>query len=311
MKAICVTLNPALDKYFYLPALQVGSLNRAEGAVAMTAGGKGINVARTLKMLGDEAVNLFLAGGNTGKWMEDMLSEEGQKSVIIKTTASTRICTKIVTPESFTEINEKGGPITKEETEKALLSLAEVLGDVKPHCVILSGSLPMGMDKNIYIRMMEKAALAGAAVILDCDGETLKKGIEKKPFLIKPNLYELCQLIGHPLTDKQEIQDACLQLHQKEGIEILCTLGADGAVYAGKNGLFSVTSPKVNASKPSGAGDTFLAGYLSAYFQEQTPSECLIRAVQTAAGKLESTDGFPIPLEKEKYRSQIVCTKIS
>ena len=309
MKAICVTLNPALDKYFYLPCLQVGALNRTEEAVAMTAGGKGINVARGLVVAGDEALNLLLAGGETGEILQRLLSKEGQSTLVIKTACSTRICTKIVTPEDYTEINERGGPVTEQETASALTAFENALEETNADCVVLSGSLPVGMDADIYARMMEGAHRKNIPVILDCDGATLQKSICSQPFLIKPNLFELSQLIGKKPKSDEEIRSACWELYQKTGIEIVCTCGASGAVYAGKNGVYTVTSPKVDAKKPSGAGDTFLAGYLSAYFQDQSPSECLIQAVQSTAGKLESQDGFPIRLAKEKYRSQIVCTQ--
>lgn len=311
MKALCVTLNPALDKYFHLPAIKIDALNRTDKLGVMTAGGKGINVSRTLSVWKDEAINLYFAGGHTGKMLENLLCDEGLCSVVIPTKAPTRICVKIVSGDTYTEINERGGPmIAKEETD-LIHSFDAVLKTERPDCVILSGSVPSGIDADIYIRMLERAAKLGIPAVLDCDGTALKKGIGAKPFLIKPNHIELSQLVERELCGESEVADACKKLYADTGVEILCTRGKDGAVYAGKGGVFTVNSPKVNAVFPAGAGDTFLGGFISAYFKRKTPKECLVRAVCTVSAKLESANGLSQLPKEEKYLDQIIVRQIS
>jgi 1-phosphofructokinase family hexose kinase len=233
MKAICVTLNPALDKYLYLNALQVDALNRTDRSIPMSAGGKGINVARALTVLGDKAINLFLSGGSTGKLLERLLHTEGQITVVTETVAQTRLNVKVVTPDSYTEINEKGGPVSPKEAAAAFFSYESVLEGEKPDCVVISGSIPTGMDTNIYRRMLERAKQAGILTMLDCDGISLKKGMETKPFLIKPNLDELRGLTGKSLENLDEIISICRELYRESGTVVLCTMGAKGAVLAG------------------------------------------------------------------------------
>ncbi len=71
-----------------------------------------------------------------------------------------------------------------------LLSLVKE-GDI----VILSGSLPKGIEDTIYKRIIENLKQKSIKVILDADGPSLLKGVEAIPYAIKPNLHELKAIV--------------------------------------------------------------------------------------------------------------------
>lgn len=50
---LCLTPNPAIDRTLLLPSLKLGNINRAE-KIIVAAGGKGLNVARTILISASE-----------------------------------------------------------------------------------------------------------------------------------------------------------------------------------------------------------------------------------------------------------------
>ncbi len=286
MKAATLTLNPALDRTMYFDKpFRAGELNRCCDTVT-TLGSKGINVSRFLKLFDIDALAYGFCGGDTGKTMSNMLLEEGVSFSFIETEAPTRMNIKMIDSEGVcTEANEKGGPIT----EKALKSLIDLMENSaeKGKYFFLGGSIPHPVEKSVYNSITQVLKSKGAKVILDCDGEALKQGIEAKPSLIKPNLFELSGLVGRQITEESDALATCKQLYVEKGVEILCTMSEKGAVFAGREGVFSVTSPRVTLRGFTGAGDSFLSAFT--YMRDKTGNieESLKFASSAAAAKVE------------------------
>ena len=66
---ITVTMNPAIDKTVDIEKLQPGGLNRIQ-RVEYDAGGKGINVSKTIRELGGSSIAAGFLGGNAGRTIE-------------------------------------------------------------------------------------------------------------------------------------------------------------------------------------------------------------------------------------------------
>ena len=297
-----VTLNPCIDKtlYFY-SEFRTGTLNRAKHSV-MNPGGKGVNVSRVFRQFDIDVPMFGIAGGETGKLFQELLMREGIHSSFAKSAAETRLCIKMIDSMGVcTEANEAGGPFSAEEYEefeKKLLSYVEHSDTT----VFLGGSIPEGIPKYAYRDLGNKLKARNANVVLDADGEALRYGLEAHPMLIKPNDAELARLTGKEITgDTPEERVYSAARIAKDAAktyetEILCTLGADGALWTNGKTAYRVNAPNVPLRGFTGAGDTFLA----AYFLCRAPGSCTpvpiaLRAGASAAAAKVSMPGTQIP----------------
>ena len=227
---VTVTMNPAIDKTIEIDRLNRGNLNRIE-KIEYDAGGKGINVSKTIHELGGESIATGFLGGNAGRVIEEVLDSRGIKHDFVWVEGETRTNTKVCEQDgTVTELNEKGPEITPEQ----LTNLLEKLDDLADDSVlfILAGSIPGNMEKDIYARIIERVHKKGAKVLLDADGELFRKGLEQKPDMIKPNQWEIEELQGfsHGVSDKELINVAGKM--QKDGIDtVVISLGKNGALF--------------------------------------------------------------------------------
>ncbi len=275
MKIATVTLNPAIDRnIIYENSLSVGALNRVNSAV-VNAGGKGINVSRMLKKLNVDSFVYGFNGGRCGKMLTDILAEEGITCDFTSTIAETRMNVKITDSDNKeTEINEKGGPIRDNELKDLIDGLKKSPADI----FIIGGSTPSGLGNDTVRKIVGALKLQGKTVITDISGQALNEAVEERPYLIKPNREEFCQLLGYTPNENKYIEEA-ISFYNRTGIEIILTLGKKGACYSGRAGNYRVINPEVKPKGFSGAGDTFLASYVYAVTNDMD----IIRALQFAS----------------------------
>ena len=313
MKIATLTLNPALDRSMLFETFTAGALNRAISSVT-TVGGKGINVSRVLKIHGIDAAAYGFCGGDNGETMKRMLDKEGVSYCFAQSAAPTRMNIKITDKSGeATEASESGGPITDAESEKMLLMLEDLFcgkNGETPEYFVISGSIPKGMKSDIYKTITEKAKKNGIKVILDCDRDALRNGVEAQPYMIKPNKFELEQYAGHHFANDNEMINYACNLSEKYGLKIIITLGGDGAMYVGEDGVYKVNAPKVEMKGFTGAGDSFLATFTAKY-DGTNPDEALRYAASFSASKVE-LEGTLLPDAKtaEKYLDVIKAERL-
>ncbi len=256
-----LTLNPSLDKTMYFDApFTAGKLNRASASVPPIIGSKGINVSRMLRICGVDATAWGFMGGGNGKTARAQLEAEGISHRFIGTAAETRLNVKLIDSDGVcTEANERGGPITPSELDTLFAALES--GIMPDQIFAIGGSIPQDVDKSVYNHLINLLKRRGVFCVLDCDGEALTLGMQAQPALIKPNLYELSMLLGKEISP-DDVCEECEALYKSTGTEILCTLGGDGAAFAGGEGVFRVKSPRVTVRGFTGAGDCALAVFL-------------------------------------------------
>lgn len=305
MKIATVTLNPAIDRnIIYKSSLKVGELNRVEPAV-INAGGKGINVSRMLKRLDTDTYVYGLNGGRTGRMLEDILGEEGIKCSFTPTICETRMNVKITDADGKeTEINENGGPVREDEFKELMNTLTSSDADV----FIIGGSTPNGLKADTVRRITAALKLRGKKVITDISGSSLVEAVEARPYLIKPNRDELCQLLGY--TPENHVKEA-IDFYNRTGIEIILTLGKKGACYSGRAGNYRIINPEVQAKGFSGAGDTFLASYVYGVCNEMDIRSALRFASAASLSKV-CLSGTNLPDKKmiEENLSRVEITEI-
>ncbi|NQM30196.1 tagatose-6-phosphate kinase [Streptococcus suis] len=257
---LTITLNPSVDIAYQLNQFRLDSVNRVE-KVQKTAGGKGLNVTRVLKQIGEDVLATGFIGGELGNDVKNQLYQNHIKSSFVEISGETRNCIAILHEGQQTEILEQGPTIQEHEALNFIEHLRNLLSKVE--VVVISGSLPKGLESDYYVKIVELCKKFGVAVVLDCSGEALKKILEskEKPTVIKPNTEELSQLIGSDVTDENQELQSVLSSQMFQGIEwIVVSLGAKGAFAKHKDKFYRVRIPKIDVVNPVGSGDSTVAG---------------------------------------------------
>ncbi len=300
-----ITLNPAIDRNIvYGDNLKIGELNRVNGTV-VNAGGKGINVSRMLKKLGKESYVYGFNGGKSGKMLLDLLSEENILCDFTRTKAETRMNIKITDLSgNETEINEVGGPICIDEYEAFTKKIKKSDADI----FIIGGSTPKGLDDSTVQKLVYLLKFKGKKVVVDVSGKSLANAVEARPYLIKPNIDEFCQLLGF-IPESNEYSKEAIDFYNRTGIEILLTMGKYGSIYSGRAGNYRMVNPEITPKGFTGAGDTFLASYIYSVISEKSIQESLIFASAASLSKVE-LEGTMLP-DKIDIIKNIERVKIS
>lgn len=289
---ITVTMNPAIDKTVDLAHFDHGGLNRLSNTM-MDAGGKGINVSKTIRELGGETIATGFIGGSGGVLIENALSELGIQTdfVVIKNDIRTNM--KVVESNGIvTELNEPGPVIHKEElnvlTEK-LVSYAK-----EDTLFIFAGSIPNGIDTAIYKTLIEKVKEKGAKVFLDADGELFINAIEAKPDIIKPNQHEIEKYFKmDQCANEKELLDMGNKLLDKGIHMVTISLGHMGALFLTKEQKLKCPGVKVEAHSTVGAGDAMVAALAYGLDQGLGLEECVKLSMATSAGAVTTKGTKP------------------
>jgi tagatose 6-phosphate kinase len=256
---LCLNLNAAVDKTIVVSSFEINKIHRPESVIAL-AGGKGCNVARALKTLGEEPVVSGWVGGLAGQFIERELHQEGIQTDFVRTDFESRTCTSILDRENqtMTEIYERGEPVPAEKVEQLRDHIRTVIG--KYEAVTLSGSLPPEAPPDFYADVIEIAKEAGVLAFLDTSGEALRRGVEAGPFFVKPNETEARSLLGVKSSDSLDFVQATVEISTRYKTNVVLSLGANGAIAAKGHDVFIVKSPSVEAKSAVGSGDCMLAG---------------------------------------------------
>lgn len=257
---ITITLNPAVDINYHLGEFALDTTNRVEN-VSKTAGGKGLNVARVVKQLGEKVGASGFLGGSLGTFIRNQLKDDNIEDFFVEIHGETRNCIAIIHDEKQTEILESGPTISQQEQDKFLIECKEFIKQAE--IVTISGSLPAGLNSHFYQQLVALCNEHEKRVFLDTGGAVLKDILESKdqPYLIKPNEEELADLVN--LRDWDELNIAeTLQSPLFQGVEwVIVTLGKQGGIVKHRDELYQVTIPSVEAINPVGSGDSVIAGF--------------------------------------------------
>lgn len=259
-----ITFNPALDYLIKMQDFQIGEINLSREEYILP-GGKGINVSIILKTLGVDSTAFGFIAGFVGEEIEKKVKEDGVKTDFIKIENSiSRINVKITTPSEETAVNGKG-PFIDEPYIKLLYKKIEKIenGDT----LILSGSIPEGMKKDIYQNICKKLEDKDIKIVVDATGDLLLKTLRYHPFLIKPNQYELGEIFNVKISTHEEAIEYGKKLQLQGAQNVLVSMGNMGAVLLDENG-YSHKMQALNKEKrvnTVGAGDSMVAGFVAGY----------------------------------------------
>ena len=288
---LTVTLNAAIDRTVAVPNFRQGHRHRAVESRTV-AGGKGINVARALGLLGRPVIATGLAGGATGARVLELLGEESVLTDFTRIRAETRTNLAVIDPTSSeqTEINERGPEVSAEEIE-TFFDRLDYLSRGARICV-LAGSLPPGADPELYARLVRGFRERSIVSVLDAEGEAMLAGLRAGASIVTPNEREAEELVGHEFEGPGDIAHGLAELLELGAEEAIITR-PDGCVAALRDGserlFLAVSTEPLDPVAAVGSGDAFLAGYVAARYDGGSPSECLSYGVACGA---ESTQHF-------------------
>jgi 1-phosphofructokinase/tagatose 6-phosphate kinase len=282
---ITVTLNAAIDKSLSVPNFRLGRRHRTVEQTTM-AGGKGVNVARALKALGQPVIATGLQGGPTGTRIVEQLTQESILNDFVRIREESRTNTAVLDPTSGeqTEINERGPSVTAQELElfrDKLVYLAQGAA-----IVVLAGSLPRGLEPETYAMLLRELKRSGVETIVDTDGEPLRHAVRAEPTVISPNVPEAEELVGHEFNEEQDFV---------AGIRQMGSLGAKEALMTTPDGCLAcvpseqgptLLRARIEPREPVatvGSGDAFLAGFVAARYTGSSAEESLRFAVACGA----------------------------
>lgn len=295
-----ITLNPAIDKAVYVNKLIPNDTNRVLG-VEIDAGGKGINCSRMARRLGAETLVLAYLGGKTGQFVKSVLDKECVPLEFVETAAPTRTCIAVheESDEPPTTFNERGGPITHEE----LVTMFEKAKEAarRSSYVVLGGSVPVGVNPDVYGVLAQIASNAGARVVLDTDGEPFSEGIKARPFMVKPNREEAERYLQTEFESKADVARAAISIGE-QGVElVVISLGKQGVVAYCDGLVYHAVPPQVGVRSTVGSGDSLTAGILCALEQGLGVEEALKLGCAAGAATAMST-GADIGLKEDVDR---------
>jgi 1-phosphofructokinase family hexose kinase len=274
---ITVTLNAAIDKSLSVPNFRLGRRHRTVEQRTM-AGGKGVNIARALKALGQPVIATGLAGGATGTHIVEQLTEEAILNDFVRIREESRTNTSVLDPTSGeqTEVNERGPAVSEQEVElfrDKLLYLARGAA-----IVVLAGSLPRGVSSELYAELIRELHKAGVTTVLDTDGDPLMHAVRAEPDVVSPNILEAEELVGHEFSGEEERLLAVREIVALGPSEAIITMG-DGCVADVQiEGRSCLRRARIEQHEPvarRGSGDAFLAGYIAARYEGRAPDQCL------------------------------------
>jgi len=289
---VTVTMNPAIDKTVDIGKFERGDLNRIK-RVEIDAGGKGINVSKTIRELGGESIATGFVGGTSGTIIRQVLTDLGLKTEFVDVKGETRTNLKVVEETGeVTELNEPGPEVSKEQLDDLLSRLD---GYANPDTLfVLAGSIPAGIPTDIYRRITEMVHQKGAKVLLDADGALFSESLKGKPDMLKPNRSELER---HYQMDyrasEQELVSMGEELLNHGASMAAISLGQMGAIFLTNEKRYRCPGLKVKAHSTVGAGDALVAAMAYSWDKKLPLETCIRLCMGASAGAVTSIGTKP------------------
>jgi 1-phosphofructokinase family hexose kinase len=286
---VCVSPNPSIDKLFVAEAVVPGAIHRPRRLVAR-AGGKGLNVARAAHALGADVRAVALLAGHAGRWVAEALAGDGVACDLVWGDGETRTSLSVAAQGAMTEFYERGdapGAAAWTAFADAVAAAAAARGGAA--WVSVSGSMPPGVDPGQAAKLVRRARAAGALVAVDQHGPTLEHALAAGPDLVKVNRHEAAEATG-----AGDPAQAAAVLRERQiaagaaGPAAIVTLGEEGAIGVLPDGRRVRATLGAHGPYPTGSGDSFLAGLLTARHDGAPWDAALAAALGAAAANAEA-----------------------
>lgn len=295
---ICtLTINPAIDKLLFISKLNRDNTNRIQKSKKVL-GGKGTHVSINLSLLGEENRAYGIGYGKTGAIIEEMLKNSRiQVEFLHFDEGESRTNYALIEENHFcTLITEKGRIIPQNVCRQLLNRILDTIGN--EDYLVLSGDASNTELPYMYNYVMQemKQKRPRVKVFLDTSSENLIRGLDQKPFLVKPNEDELSQIMGKSIASDEEVLEG-IEWIKKKGIEcVAVSRGGKGSIVAYKEEVYKVHPLQVNVINTIGCGDAYLSGLVYGFEKNMDFQDILKLAASVSAATAESelTVGFDV-----------------
>ena len=300
-----ITLNPAIDMLTKVENFELGKLNRT-GESDYVVGGKGINISLLLNNIGKESKALGFIAGFTGNFIKEELKKKGIKSNFVETRGFTRINIKLTT-EQETEINSQSSKVGKENIKEFLDTLEELSDN---DTVFLSGNIIPGMDSDDFATIAKKVREKGAKLVVDSNKDMVLDTLKYKPFIIKPNEFELGEMFGVKINNTEEIAKYAKKLQEMGAENVLVSRGSkDAILFTNEGDIFTANTAMGKVISTIAAGDSMLAMFVAKY-DETGDYRLSLQYASAAGGATSFSAGVGKKKLIEELLSQINVDKV-
>ncbi len=299
---LCITPNPAIDLTMYVNGFSIGTIHRVTDSFAV-AGGKGINVARAIRIFNGDAPCAGFLAGHTGNYLEQLAIAEGIRGTWTRVNGETRTCVIVADPAQgdATVINGLGPPVGEADWQRLGDDVRALAADAVQICV--SGSLPPATPENAppapLTRLLREWVAAGRSVWVDSSNAALRAALDVRGISIKVNASELNVAAGLSAYSTEEVLAAAQTLRRERGLtRIAVTLGAAGAVLVSAAGGWCARPPQLQTVSSVGSGDVMLGRLTHALALGMSEGEALREAVAAASANTLSAGGARFTLDE-------------
>ena len=303
-----LTLNPALDRTIDVEEFIYDDVNVIIEE-KRTASGKGIDVSRVIIELGGQSVVLGFIGGYNGLEVEGRLINEGLLCDFTRRGGETR--TNIIIHQRRKKMQTLLSASIPKASPIEVATMFNKIKDLpRESCLAISGGISPGMSENFYAQIITAARDKNIRVILDADGEELRRGVQAGPYLIKPNIHEFGRLVERSVREVEEIVEYGLPYLDLIDY-IVVSMGARGMVGLSKNERYYVIPPKVNVKSLLGAGDSAVGGIMFALGENADFKDALLLgAACGAAATINAGHALCSRQDVEEFKKEVVIKNI-
>jgi 1-phosphofructokinase len=311
MKIATITLNPAIDQTVSVNDFHLNTVNRGQ-SIRYHAGGKGVNVASFLADCGYSVCVTGFLGQDNARIFEQFFTFKGINDHFVRLPGNTRTGVKIVDEANnqTTDINMPG----LAPSEEAVEALLNIIDQLAKECdwFVLAGALPPGVPVTLYATIINRLKQQGKLTVLDASGDALREGLLAGPTIVKPNIDELQQLVGYPLAEISEIEQAVRQLLAKDIKLVVVSMGEVGALFVDMDFSLLAIPPVVHVKSTVGAGDAMVAGLLTGKVQDLNLDDCARLATAFALGRITQVGSqLPTPAMLQMFVNQVTVQKLT
>ena len=280
---LVVNPNPALDRVAVVRFRPRATLRTERSFI--WPGGSGIHAGHVAKVLGADVEVVGFQAGATGRQLEHHVRLHGLEGEWIAATGETRQTFSLLDLDAgnVCDVVEPGPQVDASAVARFEAAVRTRLAGAS--VVVLSGSLPDGCPEDLLVRIAEAARQLDVRVIADLQGAALESTAAAAPWMIKPSLEEITQLLEHA-PEGTELMD---RLHgwRDLGVGHVClSMGERGLVWLSRDGLRHLLAPRVVAFNSIGCGDTLVGATAAAWERSGDVAAALREGVAAATDNL-------------------------
>jgi len=300
---LTVTINPSLDRNIEVDRL-VFEDRAYITSQSDSAGGRGMNASRVLHSFGAKTLAIVTSGGVNGPRLEKLAAKSGFPVKVVPIHNEIRLNLTVTDKQGLAiRLNERGPLITPEELVRLEKVVANRLESAS--WLMLCGSVPPGVSRDFYTKLIRLARERKVKTLLDTDGDPLLHGIEASPTVVSPNQPEAERLLNRALITRAQFLEAATRIKAMGAESVMLSLGSRGVVAVNDHQLLEVIPPRTDAVSPLGAGDALAAAFVWAASKKKDFADCVRWAVAagTASAMLPGLVFASLEQTKEVYKS--------